>query len=318
MNTTKITSPERFLLPRKPFDFRRRPPYPPNLPKPRNLTPQVKDLTVCLAIACDSFVKDIRPKLVLIADQMVSTVTSSSLSHKMWALSDSWYVMLAGTDVTYASNVLTASSQEIHNAQSPTAQDVAQIVKASYYTRRKTQLEDLYLRAYGLSMDDFMRKGRQQLGPSLFETMKFQMDQYDLGFTLLVCGFPNPAASYPVFFEITNPGVVVPRMVPGNYAGIGSGAPNALSYLDWKKQGQTTSLAETIYNGIAAKGLAESALGVGKETMVTILEAAESFPQKALNEKQIQAIRTMWEIEEASARPISLQSRVTEILKPSA
>jgi 20S proteasome alpha/beta subunit len=32
MNTTKITSPERFLLPRKPFDFRRRPPYPP-LPK---------------------------------------------------------------------------------------------------------------------------------------------------------------------------------------------------------------------------------------------------------------------------------------------
>jgi len=299
---------------RRPFDIRPLPPYPRKPPKP---TPQEKDVTVCLAIACDSFAKDTNPKLVLITDQMVSTVTSSSLSRKMWKLLDSWHVMLAGSDITLVSNVLATSYDSISKVQSPGPQDVSHAIKTAYQSRRKTQLEDLYLKAYELDMKTFIEEGRKKLGGSMFEQMKFQMDQYDLGFTLLVCGFPNVTASFPVFFEVNNPGVVSPRTVPGNYAGIGTGAPNALSYLDWKKQSQTTPLSETVYNGIVAKALAESALGVSKETMVTIVERAASFPHKTLDEKHVQDIRRMWEIEEASARPINLQSRVTEILKSS-
>ena len=56
-------------------------------------------MTVCLGIACDGSTSNENPKFVLVTDQMVSTVTSSSLSRKIWKLSESWYVMLAGNDV---------------------------------------------------------------------------------------------------------------------------------------------------------------------------------------------------------------------------
>jgi hypothetical protein len=158
------------------------------------------------------------------------------------------------------------------------------------------------------------------LGDSLFEQTKLQMDQFDLGFTCLVCGFGGPKPTNPTFLEVNNPGVVSPRTVPGYYAGIGTGAPNALTYLDWRKQTRATSLSQTGYNAIAAKSMSESALGVGKETVVWVIEAAPAdYPAKELTRKQITDIRNIWLTEEANVRPVNLQSRVSEILasKPS-
>jgi hypothetical protein len=223
--------------------------------------------------------------------------------------------MLAGNNISMVSNVLAASWPKISKIESPTAQDVARITKAAYQARRTSQLEDMYLAAYGWGMAEFLKDGRKLLGASVFEQMKFQMDQYDLGFNLLVCGFDSMKAQFPTLFEVTNPGIVTPRTVPGYYAGIGTGAANALSYLDWKKQSQKTSLAQTLYNGIAAKSLAETALAVGKETMVTVVERTSAFPERTLRERQIQEIRGIWEKEEASIRPSNLESRVIELLK---
>ncbi|MGD0221970.1 MAG: hypothetical protein ABSF71_06510 [Terriglobia bacterium] len=297
---------------RKPFDFRRRPPYP---HRPKKPVTQEKKVTVCLAIACDCYTPDTNPKYVVVTDQMVSTGTSSSLSRKMWSLTKSWYAMISGNDVSLVSNVLAASWPEISKIESPTAADVSRITKTAYQARRTSQLEDMYLAAYDLDMSEFMKEGRKLLGASIFEQMKFQMDQYDLGFNLLVCGFDSAKAQFPTLFEVTNPGIITPRTVPGYYAGIGAGAANSLSYLDWKKQSQRTSLEQTLYNGIAAKSLAESALGVSKETTVTVVERAPSSSERTLKEEQIQRIREIWEKEEASIRPPNLESRIIEILK---
>jgi hypothetical protein len=222
--------------------------------------------------------------------------------------------MVAGNDLSMTSNVLAGCWPEISKLESSTASEVSRITKTAYQARRTLQLVDTYLAAYRLDMDQFVKQGRDFFGETQFEQIKYQMDQYDLGFNLLVCGFDNLTVTFPTFFEITNPGLVIPHTIPGNYAGIGTGAPNALSYLDWRRQSQRTSLAQTLYNGIAAKALAETAMGISKETTVTVVERAPSYPEKTLKEATVQAIREIWEKEEHNIRPPNVEARVTEIL----
>jgi 20S proteasome alpha/beta subunit len=227
--------------------------------------------------------------------------------------------MVAGNDVTEAFDVLLAAKREIENLTSCTLLEVTNVVKRAYQSKRTARLEDTYLSAYRLDMNSFIQNGRNLLGDSAFEQTKFQMDQFDFGFTCLVCGFRDVNANFPLFFEVTNPGVVFSRTVPGYYAAIGSGAPNALTYLDWRKQTRETPLSRAVYNGIAAKSMSESALGVGKETVGLVIERATDFPTTTLTTKQIADIRNIWQSEEADVRPARLQSRVSEILtsKPS-
>lgn len=299
-------------FPRHPFDIRKRRPYPRRADQLE--VNKEEEVTVCIAIACDCLKSEISPKLIMIADQMVSSGASSSLSKKIGQIADSWFAMIAGNDVSEAANVMAWASKDIKQITDKTTYNVSQAVKEAYRRRRTTLLEEHYLAPYNWDMGLFLKDGRKALGGSLFERTKFVMDEFDLGFTLLVCGFESTNSRVPVFFEINNPGTVTARTFPGNYVGIGSGHPNAMAYLDWRKQHRSATQAESVYNAISAKAMSESALGVGKETSVMVVECADGFPVNHLYPQRILAIRKIWENEEANVRPKNLEERVTEVL----
>ncbi|MGH9407370.1 MAG: hypothetical protein ACRD3D_16245 [Terriglobia bacterium] len=275
-------------------------------------------MTICLATACDCFNPDTNPKLVLVADQMISTGTSYSLGPKISKIASSWFAMTAGDDVTEAENVLAWARKDIDQLADAPARSVTKAVKEAYRKRRIERIEDIYLRPYSWDMNLFLREGRNALGEAMFERMKYEMDTFSLGFDLLICGFEGLKHKTPAFATVSNPGVVAAKTFPGNYVALGSGAPNATSYLDWRRQAQRTDLSETVYNCIAAKAMSESALGIGKETSVLIVECTEGFPRKLLNPWKIQDIREIWENEEANIRPDNLKERIAAVIDPSA
>jgi hypothetical protein len=222
--------------------------------------------------------------------------------------------MFAGNDVSWAENVITVARQSLAMVPHPTSLDVSQKLREAYQTNRTTKIKDLFLSSYGWDLNCFMQYGRALLGQTQFDNLLYQVNQFDLGFSLLVGGFLDVDASQPMFFQIDNPGAVTPVMLTG-YVAIGTGKTSALSYLDWKHQTWHLSLQESLYNGIAAKSLAESDLAVGPGTSVLIVE--RSGDHRFLVPDEIQQIKDIWLNEEASIRPPNLEQRVAAILAQS-
>jgi len=299
-------------LPRKPVDFHRRPPYPSRPHKPAK---QEEPVTVCIAISCDCYQGPaVIPKFVLIADRMLSTVTSSTqVGIKIRGLATGWYAMFAGNDVSMVENIGNTAASALAKTGAPTSLEVSQEMRKAYQYNRRKQIRDLYLSTYDWEIDYFLQHGRGLLGDADFSSLRYQIDQFDLNCSFLVCGFNNPQSVTPMIFGVSNPGVATPQMLTG-YSAIGSGASNALSYLDWRKQSWSTSLWDSLYNGIAAKSLAETALGVGAGTTALIYERGANSA-RYLTSEEITDIKQMWSLEEANVRPIDLKARIFRILK---
>jgi len=296
-----------------PFDIRRRPPYPRILPKSKL---REKLVSVCIAIGCDARTQN--PKYILIADMSLSTVTSSTqYGVKFLPLGKGWFAMFAGQDVSLAPDIIADAARALARtrAENPgvNSKQVSEAIKNSYQTFRRTRITDLYLSSYQWTLEYFLQNGLSLLGSSDFTSLRYQIDQYDLQCSFLVCGFDNDKTKSPKLFQIDNPGYLTPRTITGGYAAIGSGASNAVSYLDWRKQSTLTSLAISVYNGIAAKSLAESALGVGPGTAVVICEKGRER-WRILSDDERNGIKDIWLNEEAKVRPRNMESRLNKIL----
>jgi hypothetical protein len=292
------------------LDCHRRRLYP---PKPQKRFRE-DEVTVCIAIACDCFcAPPIKPKLVLITDQMISTETSSTeIGGKVRQVAKNWYAMFAGNDVTHAENVLAKAKNSLAGGTWPDSLQVSQHTTHAYQLCRETKIKSTLLASYDWDIDYFMKNGRRLLGQAEFTTRLYQIEQVDLGCCFLIAGFTPREEEVPTMFCLDNPGTVRPETLTG-YSAIGTGARNALAYLDWRRQNWRLPLEESIYNGIAAKALGESALGVGPGTCALILERGAERP-RALKPQEISAIKELWLKEEAPARPKDLKARISAIL----
>jgi len=90
---------------------------------------------------------------------------------------------------------------------------------------------------------------------------------------------------------VSDPGIVRDYDEPGYWA-IGSGAYAALSTLAARKQSRLRFLPETIYNVCEAKCAAETAVGVGRDTYVTIHDGGR---WTALQDNGLAELRQEWE-----------------------
>jgi hypothetical protein len=296
---------------RKRVDFRHLPPYP---RKPPNCLREDQPVTVCIALGCDiSEAAGSPPKLILVTDQMVSTVVSSAeISSKIRFLSPGWYVMFAGNDVTSVDVIIGKTKALLADIPEPKSGRLIAKLREAYQSTRRTRINDSILSSYNWDIDKFMTDGRRLLGPSEFSSRLYQIEQFSLDCSFLVAGFHSDTATHPTLFRIDNPGVLTAEVLTG-YAAIGTGATRALAYLDWRHQSWRLSLQESVYNAIAAKSLAESALGVGPGTSAMIFERGQPRA-RSLNNEEISAIKRLWENEEACLRPANLKDRVGEIL----
>lgn len=285
----------------------------PNQLKPSDLGVYV---TVCIAAACEEY-SDRIPKIVLASDKMLSVGVTSMDTLKARGFGNNWGVMFAGDDVTFVEEVLSHATEKAialgMDVSYPTATET--LVK-SYQHVRRTQLEQLYLATYAWGMETFLKLGPDVPTVAHREYLLTEMDRFDLGCQFLVSGFRSPTATRADIFEVHNPGRLVPQSITG-YAAIGTGSTAAISYLARREQSGDMDCAETVYNVVAAKRLAEKALGVGPETAVFILERSKAMP-RWLTPEEIDAITDMWVKEESQTRPRNFKERVSELLAPPA
>ena len=222
-------------------------------------------------------------------------------------------MMVAGDDVSLVDRINKQATRIIHDRKVKySSTNVEAATREAYQAVRRGQIQDIYLSSYGWTIDQFLTQGHQVFPQNHYLSLLYEIERFDLQCQLLVSGFSVRRPESPNIFEISNPGVLVPRFPLLGYAAIGSGASNAIAYLARRDQTMGSSLGETIYNGIAAKHLAEKALGVGEDTSVVIVDPKKEGPT-FLKYEQKRAIDKLW-TEEADIRPKELLPRMEAIL----
>lgn len=272
-------------------------------------------MTVCISVACDCIEGKI-PKVVLVSDTLLSLGITSTRTLKARGLAKDWSVMFAGADVSHAESVMILARHKGGGGKGTNITDPGPHMVEAYQEVRRKQIEQLYLGTFGWTMTDFLQQGPDVPTPAQREYLLNEMVRFDLGCTFLVSGFSSPVSRRATIFEVHNPGQAIPQLITG-YSAIGSGSLNAVAYLARRSQGDIMTLEESLYNAIAAKKLAEKALGVGGETEVIILER-DKEDVDFLTGTQITEITKIWNDEEAYIRPRHLENRIAEILKPPA
>ncbi len=269
-------------------------------------------MTICIAIACDCLGENAKSRMVLVADLLLSTgITSTEIGLKARPLYGGWNGMYAGNDISLADPILRAAAQTLRKLNEFSENTVMKTMQTAYRKVREQQIESSYLSSYGWKMEQFLQQGRAAFPESHYLNLIYEIERFDLQCQFLVSGF-DPNSELPCIFEVRHPGVVIPIERLMGYGAIGSGATNAISYLARRDQGIHLSLAQSVYNGVAAKNLAEKALGVGTRTMVMIVEPGNETPS-FLSHEQIAGINQIWR-EEADFKPKDLEARASKYL----
>jgi hypothetical protein len=268
-------------------------------------------MTVCIAVSCEK--NSANPRIVMVSDTLVTMgITSADALKGRW-LADTWSVLMAGDDVTYAEDVISEAAIQLGLKPTNSLADAAAAMTHAYQTIRRKQIEDSYLSAYGLDMAGFLAQSADYPTPTKRQSILDEIDKFNLGCEFVVAGF-SPTTAVPYIFQVCNPGKYIPQSLLGYWA-IGSGEVNAITYLARRNQHANDALESTLYNAIAAKKLAEKAAGVGKTTVAYIMEFGKT-EVRWVKPQEIEDISIMWESEESYVRPTNLRDRMKTILNP--
>ncbi len=261
-------------LPRKPVDFRLRPPYP-HMPAKRVL--REKPVTVCIACICGA-----GKAIVAVCDSKLSTGYTSSdrATLKAVRVSKNWAFMYAATDVSPLVPIRQSLRQELKTCPNVLS-DVTSLFQRIYHEQVLGKAKDLSqipqetslgVILMGFGYDD-------ELKPHIFTTEDPQgkTDYHD------IVGFQT----------------------------IGAGAQTASSILYFYGQNPKTPVALTIYHASAAKFMAESASDVGKHTSVIVF--MPSGEAVLFNDAHLESLREMWEHEGKPRVPANALEEISKL-----
>jgi hypothetical protein len=237
-------------------------------------------VTTCIAATVNPFwlVKDgkqVGPYIVVASDTRLSFGGYCSVEGtiKNKNFHRDWSVLIAGNDISQAILVIDTAT-ELLRGQSGKFSVVLKHFKKAYAEHRTTVMTDLFLNSFAMTMAEFKRNGKVQLNAEVHADLSFRIKNFDLGCTFLVYGFDDNGE--PHLFTVSNPGKAEVYDKPGFWA-IGAGKSMALSMLAALEQHpERSSLAESVYNVLAAKYTSEMASDVGRETWMFVHKKGHS------------------------------------------
>ena len=168
---------------------------------------------------------------------------------------------------------------------------------------------DDVLAPFGITMDEFLAKGRKQFTISMFQSLCERIIATELKCDFLLFGYDNDRN--PHIVHLTGNGADYVYDKPGFWA-IGSGAYSALSMLFFRQQNVLTELPETFYHACEAKFMAESAIGVGKATFPYVLIPGQD-PLR-FDPGLIFQVRAAWEIKAKPKMPTEILNVIASTL----
>jgi hypothetical protein len=241
-------------------------------------------------------------ELVAASDHMLSMAngafTAESAALKGVPISAHWRALFAGDDITPIPSLMRRVDGALRRVEGSywkrdiSAGTIALVVGQAYQEERRQRAADHYLSIYGVTLMEFLANSSNLFSDTDSAVLRERIERHQLNCELLVYGYSG-AGEYSTshVMVVSDPGVVREYDQPGYWA-IGSGAYAALSSLAMRKQSVLAPLAHTIYHVCEAKFFAESAIGVGRDTYVTIHNRAR---WTALDDSELDAIRKEWE-----------------------
>ncbi len=215
---------------------------------------------------------------------------SADGSVKLYELHHDWSVMIAGSDIGQAVPVI-YRAKVLLRGQGDTLRVAMDGFSKAYKEQMREAIENEYLSPFGMTLDEFKRRGKALLNTEVFTSLSFQIKNFKLGCTFLVYGLDAKRVGH--LFTVRNGGVIAVHDKPGFWA-IGNGAMSALSMLAALKQTRgRTPFAETVYNVLAAKYFSENASSVGPETILFIKQKGSGAC--SYNAQVDKDVRKIWE-----------------------
>lgn len=247
--------------------------------------PGGKFVTVCIAVKSSP-----HERMVFVSDRLMSDDASSVDTALKIAPIDpdrtAWIVMFAGHAPHFA-----PLREQIRNRLN--CDDLGHVISAcegAYRAELKKRIDGEILLPYGWTREEFFANGRSMLDDYRFGAIADQIGQMQLGIELLIGGFDSSGEQH--ILEMSGAGIIT-RIDQLGFHAIGNGRFLALGALyPFLEVGYADEFSEVVYRTIAAKFAAESAPGVGPETMAMSL--SRSGPDAALFGADLLELRAKW------------------------
>jgi len=221
-------------------------------------------VTVCIAAIAEN-----EAQICVVTDSKAAfgDFSSDKGAIKHEHLGNGHLTLIAGNDVVYALTLLAKAKKRIEKDQTRDSDATADILYEELCATRNRLIEAKVLRRYGMTVQQFMDKGRKSFTDQVFYDICSRIDRVELSLTLLLAGFDARKVPHLRVITVDEP--------PQNFdsiafAAIGSGAPAALASLSFAADHHGFSRYSEIHDStchlLAAKYMAESATDVGHNT----------------------------------------------------
>jgi len=268
-------------------------------------------MTVCIALRGLSYegAQSLNPKpaierIVTICDRMLSypDFVVDDAAFKRFTIHPRWRAMFSGDDIGPVTPI--ERIVEGHLAGKEGAlEEVADAFRNAFHEHSHLLAVDSILGKYGHTIGTWRRNGLEEFGPEEFARINRLIERVQIGVQFLVVGF-SPEGQGHIFTvqqEWTREGylrVSVNHHDIDGFSLIGSGTVAALSSL-LRKPLQVLDIQDLIYRACEAKMLAERAPGVGRGTILSVLEcrASDSYVGERYLTPDWDLFRKIWQEE---------------------
>jgi 20S proteasome alpha/beta subunit len=222
-------------------------------------------MTVCIAAACRDGGFKGEPKIVLCADRKSSTMLGSAeTADKVQYLCHGCRCLTAGTESDIIA-LVRLYKKIFDDEGNRSATNIDSSIKEPLFRRRHDLATEYIRNRFLMSVDEFMKHGKERLPTELFYDATQKLSAIDLNADLIVAGFIDGA---PEIYSTDSFGVA---RASNHFAVVGEGAYLASASLLRREQHDYSGLEETLYNVFEAKKLSESIGSVGKQTWISVL-----------------------------------------------
>jgi hypothetical protein len=209
--------------------------------------------------------------IALVSDLMISTgdVGGDSLTLKLEQVGHKWAAMFAGNDISPVVPIIEDVRSRLQGYDEIPLRDMVEAFTKAYATQLQRKIEKEILARLGFeNLTEFRTEGLKDLGQEIFAQVLEKTRKVGLDLQFLVSGFCEKKR--PHIFTVNNPGIEEYYDKLGFWV-IGSGQTNALGSLFAARIRHSTPITEIIYRACEAKFMAESAPGVGENTLAAVL-----------------------------------------------
>ena len=261
-------------------------------------------MTLCIAALADD-----RKTIVMAADRIISVpfIESELDIFKIMPIHENWWAMLAADSLPGAFPVIDGVRAQWEPQTDEKVENVVKLVSDLYQHERRARAEAQFLVPRGLTVDSFLAHGKEWLPEITFRELDMAMSNYNLGLSLLVCGFDRNKLGH--IFTVGNPGTAQRLDIPGFHA-IGSGYYGAEYMMFYRELSPATTCHEWLYYIYEAKAFGEMAGAVGMETELLVAQPDRPVHQID-NDGYHTSLDRMWN----KYRPGDLEGRDIGILK---